>query len=97
MEGVEFVQSHQIDVLFDETNGEKVAGHIQVHASVAESRIIFDAGTGNLIGIGLQRPQLEQSKKSMDASRFIGGANGDALWRNVQRITCGGQLWGFEQ
>ena len=45
VEGIHVVKCQQVYVFLYEFNGEKVAAHIEMHASVAEARLILD-GTG---------------------------------------------------
>ena len=42
VEGVHVVQGQQINVFFDELNGEEVAAYVEVHTTVSEARFILN-------------------------------------------------------
>jgi len=70
VEGVELMQSEEVDILFDEGYGKKMTAHIQVHSPVGETRRVNDFHTGQsycykrrkiLSGFQFWRKKLEKS------------------------------------
>ncbi len=86
MEPVELVVRHPIQHLLDQGDRELVAGHVQVHAAIGETRCVLDALRGHRkCRCMLQGQQLHQRLHTVELAGGV-AAQGHALRLDMQRV-----------
>ncbi|MDQ1134577.1 hypothetical protein QE386_003172 [Pseudoxanthomonas winnipegensis] len=89
MEGVELVHRHRVEQAFDLFHALEMAHRIEHQPAPLQPRRIGDVHRGQAGGALAGRQQLPQADAAVEQAGAVGGADADALGRDLQAVALG--------
>ena len=89
VEAVHAMQGNQVNIFLHELQGEEMACAVEMHATIAEARLIGNGDCGQAHGLWLLGEHGQRLAKRLDATEHASrglSADGDALGRNADLV-----------
>jgi hypothetical protein len=91
MKAIHFVARQQIEVTLDFVDCKKMPTHIEVHASPAETRTVYDL-EGWKLSVGVLLKDLLQTNKCIVHARWVSSHNRQTTVYSLHTVGFGPQL-----